>query len=82
MGRQGPHTPTPTRKQPPGGGIEQGDEGGGLEAGQSALGGLFLEVIHTTEALCFLVRLGKYFQSNVRAMLLSLTLGPKMVRAM
>ena len=23
MGRQGPHTPTPTRKQPPGGGIEQ-----------------------------------------------------------
>ena len=25
---------------------------------------------------------GKYFQSNVRDMLLSLTLGPKMVRAM
>ena len=26
MGRQGPHTPTPTRKQPLGGGIEQAGE--------------------------------------------------------
>ena len=26
MGRQGPHTPTPTRKQPPGGWIEQAGE--------------------------------------------------------
>ena len=33
--------------------IEQGDEGGGLEGGQSAWGGLFLEVIHTTDSPLF-----------------------------
>ena len=32
---------------------EQGDEGGGLEGGQSAWGGLFLEVIHTTDSPLF-----------------------------
>ena len=44
--------------------FEQGDEGGGLEGGQSAWRGLFLEVIHTTEALCFLVRLGEIFSKQ------------------
>ena len=48
----------------PGAQSEQGDEGGGLEGGQSALGGLFLEVIHITEALCFLVRLGEFFSKQ------------------
>ena len=37
----------------PAGEIEQGDEGGGLEGGQSAWGGLFLEVIHTTGSPLF-----------------------------
>ena len=33
--------------------FEQGDEGGGLEGEQSALGGLFLDVIHTTDSPLF-----------------------------
>ena len=46
-------------------------------------GGLFLEVMHTTDRPLFPCTFwGKYFHSNVRDMLLSLTLGPKMVRAM
>ena len=33
--------------------FEQGDEGGGLECGKFALGGLFLEVIQTAESPLF-----------------------------
>ena len=50
----------------PGAQFEQGDEGGGLEGGQSALGGLFLEVIHTTDSPLF----PRTFGGNIfRAML-------------
>ena len=63
--------------------IEQGDEGGGLEGGQSAWGGLvFGGDAYHGQPFVSLYIWGKYFQSNVRDMLLSLTLGPKMVRAM
>ena len=37
----------------PGAQSAQGDKGGGLEGGQSAFGGLFLEVIHTTDSPLF-----------------------------
>ena len=63
--------------------IEQGDEGGGLEGGQSAWGGVvFGGDAYHGQPFVSLYIWGKYFQSNVRDMLLSLTLGPKMVRAM
>ena len=63
--------------------IEQGDEGGGLEGGQSAWGGVvFGRDAYHGQPFVSLYIWGKYFQSNVRDMLLSLTLGPKMVRAM
>ena len=62
---------------------EQGDEGGGLEGGQSAWGGVvFGGDAYHGQPFVSLYIWGKYFQSNVRDMLLSLTLGPKMVRAM
>ena len=62
---------------------EQGDEGGGLEGGQSAWGGVVFggDAYHGRPFVSLYIW-GKYFQSNVRDMLLSLTLGPKMVRAM
>ena len=63
--------------------FEQGDEGGGLEGGQSAWGGVvFGGDAYHGQPFVSLYIWGKYFQSNVRDMLLSLTLGPKMVRAM
>ena len=67
----------------PAGEIEQGDEGGGLEGGQSAWGGVVFggDTYHGRPFVSLYIW-GKYFQSNVRDMLLSLTLGPKMVRAM
>ena len=51
--RAGPSPQRPFHTSVASGRLEQGDEGGGLEGGQSALGRLFLEVIHTTDSPLF-----------------------------